>query len=34
MLRSAVLANVAALLKDVDVIAIDGKALRGAREPG
>jgi hypothetical protein len=27
-----VLADVAALLKDGDVIAIDGKALRGARE--
>lgn len=29
-----VLANVAALLKDGDVIAIDGKALRGARDAG
>jgi hypothetical protein len=29
-----VLADVAALLKDGDVIAIDGKALRGARDKG
>jgi predicted transposase YbfD/YdcC len=31
---SKVLADVAKLLKDGDIIAIDGKALRGARDPG
>ncbi len=31
---SKLLADVAKLLKDGDIIAIDGKALRGARDPG
>ena len=31
---SKILADVAKLLKDGDIIAIDGKALGGARDPG